>query len=206
MQKYAPEFETRWQEYVKNCHLELSYAEHCRQMMEAGAKIVPPVPGEYRDNRFPVIPVAVPVFIGLKLALARKEKPNLAGRWLKECADIDCSHEYCGRREILFDWRNNRRGGLPIESYILHSPKIGATSQRSTPYDAGLLTKAENERVMWEALPDKFEVIDRGANSDPNFRELISELSVAGFGELISELSAIDFGGDDNAAPDAADF
>jgi hypothetical protein len=179
------------------CNNEIQRAHFALAMVENGAEVELPDPVAWRSHS-PVIRVAVPVFVGLQLALGRKEKLNLAGRWLRECDDPACSHEYCGRRMISFGWFNKRTGGKPIGNYILHLPKKGSTSDISEAYDPKRLTIVDNERLMGEALPDKLEWLSREENP--------ASILEANFEELILGLSTFDGSDDDIAGPDDDDL
>lgn len=94
---------------------------------------------------FPVIPVAVRNFIGLKIALARG-KPDLAGTWLDE------------NREISFDYRNKREGHYFAKGHIITNPKPGGRDCISLPHkdflSSGGQEPWEKARAMLEDQPD----------------------------------------------------
>jgi len=70
---------------------------------------------------FPVVPVPVPGFIGMKLAVARN-KPLLAGTWVSET------------REISFDYRNKRQGHKWDGEAIVLGIKSGHPGLVSLPH------------------------------------------------------------------------
>lgn len=132
-------------------------------------------------------PVAVPMFIGLKLAMARREKLGMAGRWLPECDNPNCDHQYCGRKLVSFDWSNKRREGTPNSlprtrsggGCIMHMPIVGSTTIRSTPYNPKLLTVVARESMLYDDLPDKLQILSveivKPGEADRDFENIFSE-------------------------------
>jgi len=94
---------------------------------------------------FPVVPVPVPGFIGMKLAVARN-KPLLAGTWVSET------------REISFDYRNKRQGHKWDGEAIVLGIKSGHPGLVSLPHrdflKAGGQEPWELARLMLEEQPD----------------------------------------------------
>lgn len=97
------------------------------------------------DTPFPSVSVPVPGFIGLKLALSRN-KPELAGTWVKE------------HRDISFDYRNKRQGHKWEDSHIVTRPKLGYPGLKSLPHRdflaGGGAETWEAARSMLEEQPD----------------------------------------------------
>lgn len=94
---------------------------------------------------FPAVPVPVPGFIGLKLAISRN-KPMLAGTWVNET------------REISFDYRNKRQGHSWDGGAIVTNIKSGHPGLVSLPHrdflKAGGQEPWEAARLMLEEQPD----------------------------------------------------
>lgn len=94
---------------------------------------------------FPSVPVPVPGFIGLKLALARN-KPELAGRWVSE------------HRAISFDYRNKRCKHTWEGECIVTEPKLGGRLCTSLPHREFVASGGEEPweaaRLIMEEQPD----------------------------------------------------
>lgn len=94
---------------------------------------------------FPRVPVPVPGFIGLRLALSRN-KPALAGTWINDT------------REISFDYRNKRDGHIWRDGAIITGIKRGSPGLISLPHRdflaGGGAELWEAQRLMLEEQPD----------------------------------------------------
>lgn len=97
------------------------------------------------ETKFPVVPVPVPGFIGLKLALSRN-KPETAGRWINDT------------RDICFDYRNKRQGHKWDGSTAITRIKPGHSDLVSLPYRDFLKGDGaeawDEARLMLEEQPD----------------------------------------------------
>lgn len=97
------------------------------------------------DGGFPAVPVPVPGFIGMRLALARG-KPELAGTWTSDY------------RTISFDWRNKRSGAVYRNGVAITGVKEGSPGLVSLPHRdflaAGGAEPWEAARLMLEEQPD----------------------------------------------------
>jgi hypothetical protein len=94
---------------------------------------------------FPSVPVPVPAFIGLKLALSRN-KPKLAGCWTNDT------------RIISFDYRNKRQGHEWNGNHIVTGIKPGGPGVVSLPHRdflaAGGQEPWEEARLVLDEQPD----------------------------------------------------
>ena len=69
---------------------------------------------------------------------------------------------------MSFDWSNKRQGGKllkwqdgggQVQRYVEHGPITGSPSDMSTPAQRRLLTLFEDQRLLYEAMPDFVEQI-----------------------------------------------
>jgi hypothetical protein len=97
------------------------------------------------ESVFPHVPVPVPGFIGMKLAISRN-KPELAGTWVHDT------------REISFDYRNKRQGHRWEGGCIVTAIKAGYPGLVSLPHKdflkAGGQEPWELARLMLDEQPD----------------------------------------------------
>jgi hypothetical protein len=117
-------------------------------------------PQHSEPDRPPFVRIPLGQFIGTRLALQRGDL-TLAGRWLQSCTGQGCTHEYCGSREVSFDWSTKRGRGLLLGDTVDHLPVIGDVRDRSTSYDPNLLTEIEQRDRDFEAMPDYVEYIEK---------------------------------------------
>jgi hypothetical protein len=93
----------------------------------------------------PAVPVPVPGFIGLRLAISRN-KPDLAGTWVNDL------------REISFDYRNKRSGHIWHDGSIITGIKTGSPGLLSLPHRDFLKNGGaelwEAQRLMLAEQPD----------------------------------------------------
>jgi hypothetical protein len=112
MAQYNLHFQQLWEDYYVRCRME---------------KIEFP-------NFAPRGTVFLPIFIGLQLAYHRGNM-RLAGQWLQDCNDSQCSHEHCGSKTLSFDWTKKRERGRWEDTHIKHFPITGDISNVSVAYD-----------------------------------------------------------------------
>jgi hypothetical protein len=187
VQKYASEFTEVWTRYLDDLRIYNKHLEYNNLMRRLHPDVkldIPELPS------YPSVTVATPTFVGLKLALARNEKLQTAGRWLKECQGGDCDHKFCGRRDISFDWHPKRDLSKVVETRVHTLPVAGSTDWISVSYDpekdADKLTGAVSTHLMQEALPDKLEILHNRSSSEADFEAMISGL-LEGAGEFAME-------------------
>ena len=121
---------------------------------------------------YPYTYISAPTFTGLRLALSREQslgkndRLRSAGVWQIDCEDEHCDHQECGKRLVSFDWRNKRQRGKlfewqdgegQLQRYVEHGPITASRSAMSTPAQRRLLTLFEDQRFLYEAMPDLVE-------------------------------------------------
>ena len=158
--KFADQFEAAWSRY-------------CADPMEDAFEVLKAAIPDAEDKEaaigramrawaaplYPIVKVAFPAFIGLRLA-AHWGKPELAGRWMEL------------ERKISFDWSGKRNDHMwnADRKHVILGPRRGNPYEHSAHYTAeGVLTTSESwesERMLFEAMPDATELLELFTGDD----------------------------------------
>jgi hypothetical protein len=150
VRQQVPALEKAWREFIAKCQME---EEYCRR--------------HGIDNRgtalkeIPAVAVNDPIFISAAMALQMEqqgigEATALIGRWQNPCPGDGCDHQFCGRRELSFDWRGKRGRCRVRGEAVYHLPQDGNLSQWSLPFDPERLTGITGSAMKLGALPDAY--------------------------------------------------
>jgi hypothetical protein len=110
-------------------------------------------------GQIPAIDVSDKIFISAALALemerqGRGKATELIGRSQLPCVGKDCDHQFCGRRQISFDWRGKRGAWRLRGATVEHRPVKGSLTQWSLPFDPEKLSGVNGAILKYGALPD----------------------------------------------------
>jgi DNA polymerase type B, organellar and viral len=150
--KFSFEFEAAWFKFAGEPSIDaITRAARLFDALELGRV---DLVGVAIGDRYPLVEVSFPAFIGLRLA-AHWGRPEAAGQWLPQT------------RKISFDWRGKRDADGTWDAgrkVMILDPLRGDGKAVSAHYEeSGALSTAESweaERMLFEAMPDAAELIE----------------------------------------------